>query len=465
MADLKINITAGGGDNAASEIKKITSATGGLSDASKKLATGSKESGDAIEQFGKRGSAAKDAFEGLTTATNGGAGAIFGLSKAWLNLKDAFAANPITAALGAVLGLLGLIKAGFDLVGDRAVAARDKMFGTGEKTLALKKELESVAAASAQAIAAMQTEVQSLLDAYTALNTELNDVTANFKKIETAKSNAEIAGLEAQRQQALDKPGADPEAINRQFDQRIAAAKERSALNVANRETGAARIRKINAEEVTAAIEGKRIGFTRAVDQADVAFTSAIDPTAQAKARRQREMAEDALRIFDKDNNPKLAAARSTIAEADATIEASKFDDTARQLKSMAGDRRQARERSTAMARSISSDLGPTLRNARAERAPFSEAGYFSEETRNLDRARYAAGAAPFAAGFAEAKAKAEAIASKLGDGQNDDTDARELIATLDRIIRATDQTSNGSLKEIQRRLTQLEAAIKNARN
>lgn len=236
-------------------------------------------------------------------------------------------------------------------------------------------------------------------------------------------------------------------------------------MNVANRETGAARIRKINAEEITAAIEEKRTGFSRAIDQADVAFISATDPTAQAKARRQREMAEDALRLFDKDNNPKLAAARSTISEADATIEASKFDDAARQLKSMAGNRRIERERATDMARSISGDLSPALRGSGAQRAPFSEAGYFSEETRNVDRARYAAGAAPFAAGFAQAKAKASEIASRLGDGRDDDTDARELIATLDRIIRSTDSNSANSLRDIVRRLANLEQAVKNARN
>lgn len=465
MADLKINLSAGGGDAAATEIKKITTATGVLADASKKVASASKESGEALEDFGKRGSAAKDAFEGVSMAANGGAGAIFGFSKAWVNLKAAFAANPVTAILAVLLGTLGLVQKGFDLLGQAAERSRDKLFGTGEQTAALQASLAGVQQASATALAAMQEQVASLLTLYTSLNGELDRSVAAFSLIENARSGAEIAGLEVLRQQALDAPGADAAAINAEFDQRTAAVKAASALAITNRKTGAARLRQNNAEELVTGIETERIGLTRQVAAAEIAFESATTALAAATARAQIAAAEANLAKFDEQSAPRLAGARATIADSQAAIQAAGFEDTTRQLQGIATNRIQARARATASARAISGEIAPLLGAAQAQRAPFSEAGYFSEEARERDRARYAAGAAPFEASFAEAKLKASQIAARLGDARSDDIDARELIATLDRIIRATDQTSSGSLKEIQRRLGQLEAAVKNARN
>ncbi|MFK5283850.1 hypothetical protein ACI3PL_30165, partial [Lacticaseibacillus paracasei] len=77
--------------------------------ASKQVAPASKEAGDALDQFGRKGSAAKDAFEGVAQVANGGAASLFGFAKAWINVRDAFAANPITAILGVLLGSLALV--------------------------------------------------------------------------------------------------------------------------------------------------------------------------------------------------------------------------------------------------------------------------------------------------------------------------------------------------------------------
>jgi len=327
---LDIKVTTTGATQSAEELNKLGAAAAKVEAATKGAAKGGKEAGDAFDQFGKKGSAAKDAFEGVAQTANGGAAALFGFSKAWINVKEAFATNPITAILGVLLGSLALVQKGFDLLVERAEAARDKMFGTGEQTKKLNDALAAVAETSKKALAATQADVQKLNEEYSRLNGELDRSVQRFKTIETARAGAEVAQLEQQRQAELAKPGADAGAINKKFDAQVSSVKDNSALAVSNRETGAARLKKENASDKLSGLAAKRRDITRRADRASEAFAYATDPTTQAKARAELEAADAQLAQFDKDNAKEIDGAQSDIADAGATITASGFNDKAR---------------------------------------------------------------------------------------------------------------------------------------
>lgn len=184
--------------------KQAAQAIGQVADSAKKTGAASKEAGDAIDQFGQRGSAAKDAFEGLTQASNGGAGAIFGLSKAWKNLTAAFAVNPITAALAAVLGALTLIKKGFDLVASAAEKDLVNAFkDVGKQTELLKQQSTALAAENKKNEDAQKQRIGDLSKAFTELIARQEKAAGRSKENNAATTDVAKAELDNKEQQAL----------------------------------------------------------------------------------------------------------------------------------------------------------------------------------------------------------------------------------------------------------------------
>ena len=327
---LDIKVTTTGAESTAESLRKIAGAATGVGEAAEHAGKGGKEASDALEQMAKKGSNVKEVYEGVRGTIEGGTESLFGFSKVWKGLKEAFAVNPVTAALGLLLGSVTLVQKGLELLVKRAEEARDEMFGTGEATKKLQEALAKVADASKKALADMQADVAKLTEEYALLNGELDRSVQRFKTVETARAGAEVAQLEQQRQAALALPGADPVAVNTKFDEKVAAVKDRSAASISNKETGAARLKKINAGEQIDKLKAKRLEISRRADDAAIAFDTATSTQAQAEARAQYETARDELEKFDTENGKFLEGARADIADADTTISANTFGERAR---------------------------------------------------------------------------------------------------------------------------------------
>ena len=162
--------------------------------AAKKTGGEFEKTGNLAEQLGKKGSSAKDVYEGLTATLNGGTGSVFGLAKAWSNLSAAMAANPLGAAIAVALALapalLGVIK-GFTGTAEAAKDAGTQIDGAAVKAEklgavrleTLKADLKAVddsARSTGDALKALDDVAQRLDDARQAVELARLETTPNL---------------------------------------------------------------------------------------------------------------------------------------------------------------------------------------------------------------------------------------------------------------------------------------------
>lgn len=264
--ELKYKITgdassAVGAANAATaanaEIAKGAEKTAGaLGDTTKAAKDGS----EAIKELGRRGSASKDVFEGLTQVYQGGAGAIFGIAKAWKNLGEAFKFNPIGAAVAVVTAGLGIIKGGLDLLVSRAEKARDKLYGTGEATAKLKDGIAALEEQTKKSTDAQLTEIEKLTRAYDSLLARIDAGDARTKASVKAQLELQRATLDRDEQKALLGATTDEQRkkINDSFAQKrgasTAAETDAEFENLANK----ARLQRDEANKQAGRVRGER---------------------------------------------------------------------------------------------------------------------------------------------------------------------------------------------------------------
>lgn len=283
-----------------------------------------REASESINQFGRKGSEAKDAFEGLTQVARGGEGAIFGMAKAWRALTAAFAANPITAVLALILGLLPLIKKGFDLIGESAQKSLDRMAGTGEQVRAVEANIKELATTSEKYLAGMNQQARELATSYASLNAEIDGSLRRFKEVEGARLKAESSKLELERQTALAgaKTPEDVARINTQFDARIASSQGSSAKRVGDAELTSITQRGIAADQAKETAQRAISDAEARVEAARRAESSATGSLSRGNALRARQRAEADLTAVREKFGPQLAKAENDIKDVAAATEA-----------------------------------------------------------------------------------------------------------------------------------------------
>lgn len=301
-----------------------------LAGTTQRAGTAAKDASGSIEQFGRRGSEAKDAFEGLTRVAAGGEGAIFGLAKAWRALTVAFAANPVTATLALVLGLLPLIKKGFDLIADSAEKSTKAMAGTGEATKAAAVGMKELADASEKYVKKATADAEALTTAMNNAGAAIDGALRRFKEVEKARLGAEQAKLELDRQSALATATSDEQkaAINAEFDARSGQAIVKSARSVDDKELLATAQRGIAADadrDNAAAAIGGAAARTAAARKAEEAARSSGNASAFGTALRAREAAERDEAAVRKSFQPLLDKAINTQNDVDADLKAFGF--------------------------------------------------------------------------------------------------------------------------------------------
>lgn len=204
MADLKINITAGGGDTAATEIKKITTATGGLAQATKGNTTESEKSSTVLQQLASRNGDAREAIEGLTAATQGGTVGIFGMAKGIKALTQGLSLNPFSFLLGAALALLPVL-----------IDVGKKILGVGQDAATAGEKADTAADGFAKSAAAAKDLGKTpLTDLNAALDTTkqaATDLLALFDSIQGAKNKIEDAQQAVELAQIAANPDLSPE--------------------------------------------------------------------------------------------------------------------------------------------------------------------------------------------------------------------------------------------------------------
>lgn len=455
MSDLKVQVTSQGGAAAAADVGKLTKAVEGTAAAAKNAEGKAKEAGTAVDAFGKRGSAAKDAFEGLTTATNGGAGAIFGLSKAWLNLKEAFAANPVAAGLGLVLGLLGLIQKGLDLFVQRAENARNKMFGTGEQTKKLAAEMAALETATDTALKNAGTDADALKSKFGELVSQIDTVLNRFKLLETAKTNAALGDLEVERQTALN-GATNPEqaaTINRDFDNRAAGIRRRSSDATSTAEVNA------TLAKVAAAVNAQG-DAQNLITKADEAASAATGP-------RERDAANKIAAEVRAKQTAVIAKLEDEIVGYETQLQAARINEKAVASTDTARSIVNAREERAAITGpAIISARESALRIARQAPDAFRPEGYQpdlfkSPEARATQYAEVQDRNSARQAAIARAAAGVEKAAGKLGDERDEAGDLQRLEAALTNLANAASLNGNRALKQLTDRINTIEAQLK----
>jgi hypothetical protein len=515
MADkIEIPIAVTGAAQASAEAAKVAAGLDKIASATNKAGGGAKQAESAIDSLGQRGSAAKDVYEGLTQTLNGGTGAVFGLAKAWHNLTAAMKANPFTA-IGAALLALGPV----------IVALGRKFFGLGADAEEGSKKSQAAFAATKSAgevlnelkFEAFKQELDDIgrrAEAALAFVQKIYDVQS---KISGAKMAVEVGTIEAD-------PNLNPEekkdriaSVKKRYrDLGIVREEEKDAAAVGIKEI-AARDTRDKATEAAAVLEKQRrlVEANRQAPEdrklvdaelrrqvADIVserarLSSSGDPANLAKsdalAPQQRNLQEtlnylkareaaaqspgalsDAKTAMDAlskaESAAKEAEARATRAEADLR--------QARQLKSVDDGNKPAIRALEQQRESIDDSLrrreslgtlGKGIRDALGDAAyapiRFDPRGYHDQGLLERDRNEVGRRNREGAAGFSSAVAKAESIASKLGDGKNDDQEAAQLDAILTKIGFQFDQNTRAHLAPLVNALRALSTKLEGTMN
>lgn len=281
------------------QLKSFSRSSQAAEQATARTGRAAKDAGDAIHQFGRRGSEAKDAFEGLSNVARGGEGAIFGLAKAWRALTAAFAANPITAALALILGLLPLIQKGFDLIVASAEKSRDAMAGSGEQVRAVEKNVKELQAASDAYLKKTTEEAAKLKEAWSRINAEIDGTLNRFKQVEGARADAEKSGLELARKKALAgaKTQEQRDKINADYDAKIAGVDAGSKKAIALQEDNANMMKEYAALETADSAK-------KALDEADAKVAAARENEQRVRKAGQSEPRFKESGKYDRYGNP-----------------------------------------------------------------------------------------------------------------------------------------------------------------
>jgi len=168
----------------------------------KRLKGAAAEAESAADALGRRGSAAKDVYEGLTATMQGGTGVVFGLAKAWSNLTAAMAANPLAAVAAALLALKPL----FDAVISRVTTLDSKLFGTGQRTAAISAGFKEIEQQSQKSMAAASAAVDQLITTFGRLLAQQKANATQLQSIKDAETDLKLAEID--RKEALDLSGA-----------------------------------------------------------------------------------------------------------------------------------------------------------------------------------------------------------------------------------------------------------------
>ena len=163
------------------------------------------KTGDLAEQLGKKGSSAKDVYEGLTATLDGGTGSVFGLAKAWHNLSEAMAANPLGAAVAVALALAPALVAVVRNLTGTAEAAKD----AGQQIDYAAVEAEKLGAVRLEKLAA---ELKSIDDGAKSAVDTLKGLDEAANRLDDARQAVELARNEA------DTALTDPQKKAREFE-------------------------------------------------------------------------------------------------------------------------------------------------------------------------------------------------------------------------------------------------------
>jgi len=127
-------------------------------------------------------------------------------------------------------------------------------------------------------------------------------------------------------------------------------------------------------------------------------------------------------------------------------------------------DDAQDRQLQRAATGTLGKSIRETLRGASFAEETFDGRFYHDAGQQQRDRAAVASRNRTAAVGFSGAIAKANDVAGKLGDGQNDAADAAELDAILTRIGHHIDANTRRQLAPLVQALRRLEAQVRNGR-
>jgi hypothetical protein len=485
--DIKITTTGqpAGADSVAKSLQGVGKAADSASAANKKLDAAGKDAVNTVDALGKKGSAAKDVYEGLSGTLNGGVGAVFNLSKAFSNLGESIKANPIGTALAVTLAALGLVQKGFDYLGNAADRANDKLFGTGKATEEVRGQLDEMAKSSALAGTALKDAATTAATEWGALVKQMDAAQKRADALTNATMAEDIAKLDDQEAKAIaDGRPEDRDGIKRVFDRKRSAVRSRydqagldtsdsrSEVEIANaRRTQTESRARLDA--ATAEADAKKQALQAAEEVALDASLSG-SPASKAAAARQlflaqrgSELAEGTLAAASAAERPVLASAQETIDAAEArkkenaikrrTLGISRSAQTT--TEQFVDSEATAKETAIAVAKEARriAKLAPGAFEPERFVYDQSISGDRNTENRQGTSARNAARRDA----IESATKIIEKTADKLGDGKDEESEIAALANAIQQLANATQTTSTKTIKDLTGRITTLENQLR----
>lgn len=490
--EVKIKLTTtgdpAGANTVATSLKGVGKAAEDAAGGSSKLDKSGKEATSTIEALGKKGSAAKDVYEGLNQTMTGGVGAVFGMSKAWANLTESIKANPVGTALAITLAALGLIKKGFDYLADSTEEANKKLFGTGEKSAAAAAKIEALGKTATEAANALKATATTAAEEWERLGRAMDYAQKRSDALANAQMANDIAQIDAQEQDDLahSKP-ADREAVKRYHDRRRTAVRADYAVRALDSADLQADVQKRNAQqeifnareriapyEVQAAL--KSGALAEAEQQGKTAIASRNpDMMAEASlrvltARTESELAQKNLDAARKAEEATRRTAQDRITNANDTVEINRIK------RGTAGLTRVAQVDAEAATETAGFEKEETGRVARdslrvagiAKGMPvanvYKEDYGKSGDRRKAEREKVEADNAARRLLLDTSVENIEKIGKKIEGGSAESGDLAKLAEAVASLAEATQNTGNATIKALTRRISNLESQLKNNR-
>jgi hypothetical protein len=453
----------------------------------KRLKGAASEAESAVDALGRRGSAAKDVYEGLTATMQGGTGVVFGLSKAWSNLSAAMASNPLAAIAAALLALKPL----FDAVITRITTLDAKLFGSGQRTAAISAGFKQIEQDSKTAMAAASTAVDKLITTFGRLLAQQKANASQLQAIKDAETDVKVADID--RQEAIDIAGAktpaERDAIKANADRQRTVVRRTSedeklarADEESRRQSGTLRTERkiLEKKQAQAEAEAKRLAdeakakestaskFGRLAPGSDVADETFV---AAVMARKKAMTAADRAKELREKNAPRLA---------EIDLEAGRLSDDrdAVALRRRANAKRAEGELVTSD-RAIS-ESQERLKQERAI-ADIAKAGETAARSRGLyqpeqfkpdffaDSKTNERGAAAVAARNSDRRssisAAREGIEDAVADLKNpggEEAELQRLEAALRQLVQATQGRERQTIQTLVARIVRIESQLKN---
>lgn len=298
QVDIRIKSTAdnSGFDSASNASKALGKSLSGAAAGARGMASG-------ISEAEIKASSGKDVIEGLATASKGGEGAFFGLSKAAGSFFTILNSSPVMR----LISVGGLLLAGMKLLTDKVVESSKAWEEHDKKIKPIKEEYKKIGEAAKLSLDEQLKRIGKLTTAYDDFTKAAARSRKEVEQMNNAQQKLDIARIDKEEESVLRtaKTEKERDEIKQKYDDNrlqvrnkyedIASENERLSAQLQIRESEE-QIRKVQTERdrVDSALRDKQAEFELALSKSRALLESGASPTEVSASVRESLLAQRA---------------------------------------------------------------------------------------------------------------------------------------------------------------------------